>query len=636
MSEENTAPDGERADQLAISLALAGASRTKADAFLDDQRHHLHEQERQVGLRLWELRLGVFLRLATAVVGVAVAAALGLMVWDAAHSKGLLIEPFSVPPEMAARGLTGQVVAAQLLDKLAILGASESSRSTQSYANNWGNDIKVEIPETGVSISELERYLRGWLGHDTRISGEVYRTASGIAVTARAGSNGATFTGSESDLDALVQKSAEHVFETTQPYRYANYLDRNYNPVGAQERVARATAIYRKLIAGDDPVERAWAWNGLGTIEFNFHQDNRRAAAYYRKALATVPDFTIAYYALASRNGPLGQEEGQLVNLREAARLLRGDSVANLNPKYAGSARLSSDAQVAALLGEFATAIAIAKQGAGLPDDFSVLARGTFINTAMVSMARRHDWRALRAFMRDLGWAEIPAKGASGGTRVAVDVEGQDWRDILAIEADRERLLAKAGGNPQFRSAQNPYDGLRPAFALAQAHLGNFPAAEKLLAPLAPDRDAGLRTRALIAELRSQHARADWWFARSEKQTPSIPFTDVMWGQALLARGQPDAAIEKFKLANQKGPRFADPLEGWGEALMAKNQSHLALAKFTEAEKYAPNWGQLYLKWGEALVYAGKPEEAKAQFGRAAQLDFTPSEKAELARANHG
>ncbi len=64
------------------------------------------------------------------------------------------------------------------------------------------------------------------------------------------------------------------------------------------------------------------------------------------------------------------------------------------------------------------------------------------------------------------------------------------------------------------------------------------------------------------------------------------------------------------RIANQKGPHFADPLEGWGEALMAKNQSHLALAKFAEAEKYAPNWGRLHLKWGEALVYAGKKDEA--------------------------
>jgi tetratricopeptide (TPR) repeat protein len=104
----------------------------------------------------------------------------------------------------------------------------------------------------------------------------------------------------------------------------------------------------------------------------------------------------------------------------------------------------------------------------------------------------------------------------------------------------------------------------------------------------------------------------------------------------LLARGQSDAAIEKFKLANMRGPHFADPLEGWGEALMAENKSRQALAKFAEAEKYAPNWGRLHLKWGEALAYAGKPAEAKAQFTRAAELDLTPSEKSELARDSHG
>jgi tetratricopeptide (TPR) repeat protein len=115
----------------------------------------------------------------------------------------------------------------------------------------------------------------------------------------------------------------------------------------------------------------------------------------------------------------------------------------------------------------------------------------------------------------------------------------------------------------------------------------------------------------------------------------SVPFAEFEWGLSLLARGKPDAAIAQFTPANQKGPHFADPLEGWGEVLMAKNQSHLALAKFAEAEKYAPNWGRLHLKWGEALLYSGKPAEAKAQFARAAALDLTPSEKSELARLNH-
>jgi tetratricopeptide (TPR) repeat protein len=114
-----------------------------------------------------------------------------------------------------------------------------------------------------------------------------------------------------------------------------------------------------------------------------------------------------------------------------------------------------------------------------------------------------------------------------------------------------------------------------------------------------------------------------------------LPLAHSEWGQAQLARGKPDEAIALFKIANKRGERFADPLEGWAEALMAKNQSHRALAKFEEAEKYAPNWGRLHLKWGEALAYAGKPDEARKQFARAAQLDLTPIEKSELVRVLH-
>jgi len=104
----------------------------------------------------------------------------------------------------------------------------------------------------------------------------------------------------------------------------------------------------------------------------------------------------------------------------------------------------------------------------------------------------------------------------------------------------------------------------------------------------------------------------------------------------LLDQDDPDAAITKFAIASQKGPRFADPLEMWGEALMKKNRSDLALAKFVEADKYAPNWGKLHLKWGEALVYAGKKDEAQKQFAIAAGLDLVQADRTELSIMNHG
>jgi predicted Zn-dependent protease len=212
-------------------------------------------------------------------------------------------------------------------------------------------------------------------------------------------------------------------------------------------------------------------------------------------------------------------------------------------------------------------------------------------------------------------------------------MESGDWREVLAMEAGMNLPAAGSqlrSGKPISNGDNNP--SLWPMIAYAHARTGDIAGAERLLAPLADDNTMAVRMRAMVAELKGEHARANLWFARSEAQTPSIPLTDLWWGQALLKRGQPDAAIEKFKLSNIKGPKFADPLEGWGETLMAKNQSHLALVKFSEAEKYAPNWGRLHLKWGEALAYAGKADEAKVQFARAARLDLTTTDKAELAR----
>ncbi len=87
------------------------------------------------------------LRLATLVVGLAAAFGVGLLVWDAAHADGLIIEPFNVPPIWRQKGMTGEVVA--VLDELVALQAQTSSgRAAKSYSNSWGeHGIKLEIPD---------------------------------------------------------------------------------------------------------------------------------------------------------------------------------------------------------------------------------------------------------------------------------------------------------------------------------------------------------------------------------------------------------------------------------------------------------------------------------------------------------
>jgi hypothetical protein len=263
VSEEKEGPGAgvTGADPVAISLALTGADRAEANAFLRDQRQHMHEQLKQIHLDIMEKWLGVLLRVATLIVGLGAAAGIGLMVWDAAQSNGLIIEPFNVPPDMAAKGLTGEVVASQVLDRLtAIQTSTPSFRPPRSYANNWGKDIKVEIPETGVSIGEFRHALREWLGNDIHINGEVWHTDSGIAISARtSGEQGEVYAGPQSDFDALVQKAAEHVYAQTQPYRYANYIR-------GLRRIDEARATFLRLTESSSALERGWAWQGISTL----------------------------------------------------------------------------------------------------------------------------------------------------------------------------------------------------------------------------------------------------------------------------------------------------------------------------------------------------------------------------------
>jgi hypothetical protein len=619
---------GAGVDPVAVALALGGASRDDAHEFLkkqgaliDNQNHHLHEQFKHLKLAIWEKRLGVLLRLATAAMGLAIAVGLTLMIWDAVHSDGLLIEPFSVPPELASRGLTGEVVATKLLDRLVAMQAQTSSqRALKTYSNSWDEKgIKLDVPETGVSLAELDNFLRDKLGHDTHVSGELVRTDSGVVLTARAGMAATdSVSGPVSDLDQLIQQLAESVYRTTQPYRYAIYLSAN-------TRIAEAMPIFKTLSRTGIGQDRPWGIIGSNIASYDLVGIDA-ALDLSRQAAALAPDNIVVSWILALNEMQRGLFDESLRDFHRGLALPSRTAQESVRADLLPLIREADQAQVDLLVGAFLDAAREQTdviQG-NLPGHYGLsadLAR---------AQAGAHDFARARRTLAD----PFPETQISPGmskiseiwARMSIDSLAGDWAGALAEEA-------------AFGPFAQQYPGLRrvaptilvPIAAQAQAELGGFAAAERSIAATPRDCYPCLLARAHIAALERQPARADWWFGQTVKAGASIPFAYHEWGKTLLAQGQPDAAIEKFKRANQKGPHFADPLESWGEALMAKNQSHLALAKFAEADKYAPNWGRLHLKWGEALIYAGKKDEAAQHFTRAATLDLIPSEKSELA-----
>ncbi len=585
----------------------------------------MREQFKQLRLGTWEKRLGVLLRIATAFVALAVAAGAAFLVWNAASSNDLVIDAFAVPPDLAAHGLSGPVVAAKLSDKIAAMQAKTiSQRSPKSYANGLSEGLKLEIPETGVSLSELDRFLREKLGHDLHIGGEMVEAGNGIALTARIGADGsATVTGAEADMDSILQKLAEQVYRITQPYRFATWLGAS----AADERIA----VLKELAETGPPGERAWAFNGWG-LTAAANQSERAGRALLQQGIALDPNLYLLRSNLAADDNRWGRTEDFLRGTQVALALLSAHGRDYSTPDRIDTAAHGYRSVILFLQGDLLKA---SEEDRFLNQGRVSLFSGT--NTGLIAQIRAalHEPVAARAEMDR--YTNLRLVSANAGeyrlqllrTRMLVALAEQDWPRRAGRRAG---LCADLGTISRTGRAQadlfgplggvgaGPYAAVRGGRCTPQAH------AQLIAIP-------ALHTaRAQVAALQRQDGSADAWFGRAVGIGPSLPFAESEWGAALLARGKPDEAMEKFKLANQKGPHFADPLEGWGEALMAKNQSHLALAKFVEAEKYAPNWGRLHLKRGEALVYADKKDEAKAQFARAGQLDLTPSEKAELAR----
>jgi tetratricopeptide (TPR) repeat protein len=644
VSEETEAasdgPEGNGAaiDPTAIALALAGASPADANAFLkdqraliakhcalaDDQRQHLHEQLKNLRLTIWEKRAGLLLRVATAVMGLGVACFLGVVVWNAAHADGLVIESFNVPPDLAQRGLNGEVVASKTLDELTNLSnATTSYRAAKTYSNNWGDDIKVEIPETGISVGEVYRFLKNWLGHETHISGEIYRISSGIAITARiSGGSGFTVRGGEEELDALIARIAERIYASTQTFRYTNYLV-------SHGRSAEAIPINKAAIASGSNADRAWAYLGLHVAAADSTDVDGRVALL-QNALSLQPDNGLTLSALCTVLFLQGRDEQAIEVAKRLQSILQAGN-GGLAQERVAALQKTTDARISLVLGDFRPAAR---------DQAEYIRMGgitAFQSSALVEALAEtgaHDLRAARTTMTNPPQF-VGTEGATELTNLAmqmrIDNEAGDFQAAVSRAETVGPLIAKY---PALRTTVATT--VAPALALAQANLGNIGAAEGIINATPQACYLCVRIRSRIAALRGQSARANFWYARAAAIGPSMPFAHSEWGRALLDQGQPDDAIAKFTLANKIGPHYADPLEGWGEALMAKNQSHLALVKFAEAEKYAPNWGRLHLKWGEALVYAGKTDEAKLQFARAAQFDLTPSEKAEMARFSRG
>jgi tetratricopeptide (TPR) repeat protein len=551
---------------------------------------------------------------------------IGALVWQAHEAGGLVAEPLKTPPDFAAKGLDGTVLSQQLLDRLNAM-VDEANvytlRKPDSIAGNWGSNVKVQIPDTGISIDELSRLLHGWLGHETHVSGEVYRTADGIALTVRAGANTSqTFKGREADLDALMDKAANALLRETQPFVFTDLLARRGNLSGS-------FGLAQKLSVVGSAADRALAYTTMANI-LVIQGRFRESIAPYARSIALAPDDPMPLFFATNADAALDHGEAFAAHIASSVHLFATASLDDYRPEALANLIPSARSMLAQTQGDFAEAVRNDRIAETISfSDYDV--QGGVVTSS--DLARDHDVEAARAILADHpqysdGQAVIWIVDVEAQLPVTfVDADIDDWKDAAASLSSADRMALQSGRVNDARRSL-----IWPWLAFAWAKTGNIANAEALVRMTPLDCTRCLEFRGRIAELGGDDAGAARWFARAVADAPSEPFAMTDWGSMLLRRGDSDGAIAKFRQANAIGPHFADPLEMWGEALARKNRSDLALAKFAEADKYAPNWGRLHLKWGEALAYLGKPGDAKTQFAIASGLDLSPADRTTLKR----
>ncbi len=638
-------------DAAALALALSSAAHdktvaAKAAIFLDEQtklvRLQAADLRKEGALHHWSLRarhindlLKLTFGVAAAFVVLVVAIGFGALVWNAHEATGLLIQPINAPPDFAARGLDGTVLAHRLLDKLNRLVTEAdkwSFRAADTVSGNWGNDSKVEIPETGISVFELSRFLRQSLGHETSMSGELYRTQTGIALTVRVGAEaGETFQGREQDLDALLTRAAQALLADTQPYRYVWMLYSEGRPASSVVPIARQ---YAEAATGR---EQYWRLSALEE-ELGFAGRFRDSSEVCGRTIATFPDNPFGYFDSSAVEWPLGHLERAYDSMKIAQKLLYGSAAPDLELTALPFLRANTDSFAGDLIGAYSDAIAadIAESKTGL-FDLNISGPGAMAN----DYAQNHDTATARAVLAQhhlmddavLIQPEYIAVAGPVLPNFYVLANMGNWaaaRDALE-HTDRSAL-----GRGDVNDVRHTL--IWPWLAYAWVQTGRLKDAEALIAKAPLDCTLCLEMRGRIDEAKGDKAGAAYWFDRAARDAPSLPFAEADWGVMLLRVGDFDGAIAKFEIANKRSPHYADTLELWGEALTRANHSDLALAKFAEADKYAPNWARLHLKWGEALLWSGDKAGAAKQFAIASGLDLAPTEKSELnrMRTSHG
>jgi tetratricopeptide (TPR) repeat protein len=622
--------------EIAMEIEASGKTPTgEASALL---RRHSALIDEQIGLARNERfrnRIRSVRDIAIAAMVVALVVAVGAVVWSASRASGLVIQPFTVPPELVEDGLDGRAVAALFQDELVRLDVTtDSARPPASFRNDWSEGITVEVEAGGLSLTDTYRALVRWLGNETYIHGGLSRTTSGLELVIRSSDGTAvTLQGPVDRPSDLMRQAAERFYERTQPYRYAIYLNTKALtlPAGPERQALddRSRAILTTLSSSPSETERLWGYNGL---QFVGDGSPREAIAILQGGLEIDPEHPLLLFNLASLRNILGRDEAAFLADQRAARSLSNHrNRVKISANRQISVPIMVQARLAELQGDWTQALDLRTEGMSeIQDQFwSDNARrrlGTLIALRRASEAL--DLNARLNLEEGTDYYRVTFI-TPFFPRAEAAASLEQWpQAVAALEA----FEAEVAPNLPTLTSGARATFVWPRLAYARARTGDLAGAQALIAATPLDCYLCVRERARIAELAGDRAGADRWSAEARRQGPSLPFAFAERGQMLMARGDVAGAIDFYEQAVERGPRWADPQKYWGDALLARGDEGGAIRRYRAAADRAPQWGALHLAWGRALEAQGRRDQAREKYAAAARMDLSAADRAEVVR----
>lgn len=592
--ERADALSGAEAFAAAVAAKLAGNDpgvARKTEEFLSDQSqllkvqkrhveeehaarlHYLRGQAREVDIRRFGLRLRIGFQIFIALIATVIGIGLALLLHDAISSHSVVVESFDAPPALAARGLSGKVVASGVLDELNRLqNATRTTAVKRDLATAWSSEVKLSVPETGISIGEISRLLKARFGHDLHIDGSLTQTESGDLILTVRGDRIApqSFSGSSADLAKLSTQAAEYIYAQSEPAPWAYYLQN-------AQRNEEAIAFVRAAFASSDKADRPYLLNVWANALQSIGGSTQQSLDLYRAALKLKPDYWVAYNNVMNSLWTMGDEEGAWRMGQELAAVAGGRPGRAPEVLYENSDVLTWNLQAWLIA---TTADVDSSAGAGSATGSSGVQIGDI-------QQRLHDPAA----------ADLALQTTKG--------EAKDPTIAALTHFVRGRIAAEAG---DVTHAVQEMEAFGAAFA-DPAVSRQYPGYNCWIAPAEeaaghPDKaDAALQSAGAYIDcyrFRGDilNARGDWpdaqkAYVAAVALAPDLPAGYYSWGVALAKHGNLAEAEAKLKEANQRGPRWADPLKAWGDVLAKQGHMKEALVKYDEALKYASNWAAL-------------------------------------------